>query len=224
LVAPGLHRRHPRGALGGVGAPQLSLASPVAVHDEIAARRTARGPAARAPRRTNRRHRRHRRLPRLDADRTSANPIAAPHLACSELDAKGSAKISLRVTFLSVADTASLRLLGRLLRHPGRARYPPFRGALVVTHPPGEIVIQGGAFKGACERRIVFHPGTIATSQAGVRDHRGAARERARQSYRRLVGGPPSRAASVGRTADAGESPVNHRSGDRPVRRPLAEG
>jgi hypothetical protein len=135
LVAPGLHRRHSRGALGGVGAPQLTLAGPVAVHDQIPAGRTARGPAARAPCRPNRRYRRHCRLPRLDADRTSANPIAAPHLACSELDAKGSAKIFLRVTFLSVADTASLRLQRRFLCHPCSARYPPFRGALVVIHP-----------------------------------------------------------------------------------------
>jgi hypothetical protein len=80
LEAPCPHRRHRRAALGRLGAPHLTLACPVAVNDQIPARRTARHPAAHAPRRPNRRYRRHLRLPRLDADRTPANPLAAPHL------------------------------------------------------------------------------------------------------------------------------------------------
>ena len=125
LVATRPDRRDRGGAVRRGRAPDLALACPVAVHHEISALGAARGAAPRAPPGTNGRHRGHLRQPGLDAERAPANSIAAPHLTCSELDAKGSAKIDLRVALLWAADMTNAPPPGALLRHLGRARYPP---------------------------------------------------------------------------------------------------
>jgi hypothetical protein len=122
LVPPAKHARHRRCAVRRGRTADLALPGAVPVNHEIAARRSGRSSTSKAPRWPGQRHRRHRGKPGLDAQRTSANLVMAPHLQCSELDAEGVRQDQPSASpFLWAGTTPSSASEG-FLRHHRRAR------------------------------------------------------------------------------------------------------
>lgn len=123
LVAPRPHTGQGRRPCRCGRAADLALARAVPVHGEGLTRGTARGAAAEALRRPHRRDRWHFGLPLLDAQRTSANLVGTPHSARGarrEGDPSNDAPFA---STILCPTWPALRLLGRYLRHPHRARY-----------------------------------------------------------------------------------------------------